>query len=82
MEVDQKWYFSIQDVVQLLSDSSDVKQYLKRMLSKDTELNANQGTICTLVEMVAGDGRKRKIQAANTESLLRMKKSFQSLKRN
>ncbi|MFI5139913.1 MAG: hypothetical protein ACHQIM_18975 [Sphingobacteriales bacterium] len=59
-EVDQKWYFSIQDVVQLLSDSSDVKQYLKRMLSRDRELNANWGTICTLVEMGSRRWKKKK----------------------
>ena len=30
-EADQKWYFSISDVVQILTDSNDVKQYVKRM---------------------------------------------------
>lgn len=30
-EADQKWYFSIQDVVQLLTDTSDVKDYIKKM---------------------------------------------------
>jgi hypothetical protein len=61
-EVEQKWYFSVQDVVKLLSDCNDVKQYVKRMLSRDAELNANWGTICTLVEMEAADGRKRGIK--------------------
>jgi len=71
-ETDQKWYFSVQDVVEVLTDSSDVKQYIKRILSRDEMLKSNWGTICTLVEMVAADGRKRKVQAANAQGLLRI----------
>lgn len=32
-EKDQKWYFSVQDVVEILTDSSDVKQYIKKCLA-------------------------------------------------
>jgi hypothetical protein len=69
---DQKWYFSVQDVLKILTDSMDIKQYIKKMRRRDPELNANWGTICTPVEMIAADGKKRKIQAANTENLLRI----------
>ena len=79
-EAMQQWYFSVQDVVQALTDSKDVKQYVKRMLSREQELNANWGTICTLIEMVAADGKKRKVQAANTENLLRIIQSIPSPK--
>lgn len=71
-ETEQKWYFSVQDVVEVLTDSSDVKQYIKRMISRDAVLKSNWGTICTPVEMVAADGKKRKIQAADTKGLLRI----------
>ncbi len=71
-EQDQKWYFSVQDVLAVLTDSSDVKQYIKKMRSRDPELNANWGTICTPVRMIAADGKKRKIQAANAEGLFRI----------
>ncbi len=64
-EADQKWYFSVQDVVQVLTDSADVKDYIKKMKKRDPQLNTNWGTICPLVEMVAADGKKRKVQAAN-----------------
>jgi DNA-damage-inducible protein D len=60
-EAEQKWYFSIQDVVQLLTDTSDVKDYIKKMKKRDSQLNSNWGTICPLVEMVAADGKKRKV---------------------
>ncbi len=79
-EEEQKWYFSVQDVVEVLTDSSDVKQYIKRMLSRDEQLKSNWGTICTLVEMVAADGKKRKVQAANTQGLLRIIQSIPSPK--
>ena len=34
----------------VLTDSKDPKQYLKKMKSRDPELNSNWGTICTLVQ--------------------------------
>lgn len=79
-EYDQKWYFSVQDVVQLLTDTPDVKDYIKKIKKRDAELNSNWGTICPLVEMVAADGRKRKIQAANAQGLLRIIQSIPSPK--
>ena len=43
---EEKWYFSIVDVVAVLTDSADPKQYIKRMKSRDEGLKANWGTIC------------------------------------
>jgi DNA-damage-inducible protein D len=79
-EADQKWYFSVQDVVQLLTDASDVKDYIKKMKKRETELNSNWGTICPLLEMVAADGKKRKVQSANAQGLLRIIQSIPSPK--
>lgn len=79
-EFDQKWYFSVQDVVQLLSDTTDVKDYIKKMKKRDVELNSNWGTICPLLEMIAADGKKRKVQAANAQGLLRIIQSIPSPK--
>ena len=79
-EAEQKWSFSVQDVVEVLTDSADVKQYIKKMLSRDGQLKSNWGTICTLVEMEAADGKKRKVQAANTQGLLRIIQSIPSPK--
>ena len=59
-EFDQKWYFSVQDVVQLLTNTTDVKDYIKKMKKRDAELNSNWGTNCPLLEMIAADGKKRK----------------------
>jgi DNA-damage-inducible protein D len=79
-EEESKWYFSVQDVVAVLTDSNDVKQYIKRMISRDEMLKSNWGTICTLVDMEAADGKTRKIQAANTEGILRIIQSIPSPK--
>jgi hypothetical protein len=79
-EVEEKWYFSVQDVVSILTETVDAKDYIKKIKKRDLQLNNNWGTICPLVEMVAGDGRKRKIQAADTKGLLRIIQSIPSPK--
>lgn len=79
-EEQEEWYFSVQDVIAVLAESSDPKQYIKKMRARDPELSANWGTICTLVQMLAADGKMRKIQAANTEGLLRIIQSIPSPK--
>lgn len=76
----EEWFFSIEDVVAVLSGSTDPKQYVKRMRSRDAELSSNWGTICTLVEMEAQDGKQRKIMAATTEGVLRIVQSIPSKK--
>ena len=58
----------------------DVKDYIKKMKKRDDSLNSNWGTICPLVEMEAADGKKRKIQAADTKGLLRVIQSIPSPK--
>lgn len=45
----EEWYFSIYDIVEILTDSKDVKQYIKKMRQRDPELNLKWGTICTPV---------------------------------
>ena len=76
----EEWYFSVQDVVEALTDSADPKQYIKKMRTRDPELSSNWGTICTQVQMIAADGKKRKVQAANVEGILRIIQSIPSPK--
>ena len=79
-EEQEEWYFSVQDVVAVLSESTDPKQYIKKMRTRDPQLSANWGTICTPVQMLAADGKQRKVQAANTEGILRIIQSIPSPK--
>ena len=79
----EKWYFSISDIVEVLTDSKDPKQYIKKMKSRDSELKSNWGTICTLVQMTSEDGKKhkrwlhlRKVFSASSNPYLRPKLSL------
>ena len=47
-EEQEKYFFSVADIVQVLTDSVDVKQYIKRLRARDSELNSKWGTIVPL----------------------------------
>ena len=60
----------MQDVVAVLSEITDPKQYIKKMRARDPQLSANWGTICTPVQMPAADGNaagvaRKALQAAH-----------------
>ena len=76
----EKYYFAVADIVQVLTDSNDVKQYIKRMRARDPELNSKWGTICTPVEMPAPDGKRRKTTSADLEGIFRIIQSIPSKK--
>ena len=79
-EEKEQWYFSVVDVVAALTDSSDPKQYIKKMRARDPQLNVNWGTICTPVQMTALDGKSRKITASDIKGLFRLIQSIPSPK--
>lgn len=79
-EENEKWYFSISDVVEILTESQNPKEYIKKLRKRDTELSAKWGTICTPVKMISKDGAFRKIQATDIEGLLRIIQSIPSPK--
>lgn len=79
-EEQEEWYFSVTDVVAALTDSADPKQYIKKMRSRDPELNARWGTICTLTAMTASDGKRYRTNAANLQGIFRIIQSIPSPK--
>ena len=79
-EETEEWYFSVSDVVEVLTDSKDVKQYIKKMRSRDAELNSRWGTICTLTELTATDGKRYKTTVADIAGILRIIQSIPSPK--
>ena len=76
----EQWFFSVIDVVQVLTDSEDVKQYIKKMRKRDPELDARWGTICTPTRMQATDGKYYNTQAATMEGVFRIIQSIPSKK--
>ncbi|MCD6459177.1 Bro-N domain-containing protein, partial [bacterium] len=75
-----QWYFAINDIVEVLTESSDPKQYIKKIRNRDNELNLNWGTICTPLALIADDGKKRKMNCANIEGVFRIIQSIPSKK--
>jgi len=53
-------------MIEALTDSSDPKQYIKRVRQRDLKLNSYWGTICTPLGLLAKDGKRRKINWGNT----------------
>lgn len=76
----EEWFFSVVDTVEVLTDSKDPKDYLKKMRKRDPELDAYVGTNCPLVLMLTPTGKHRKTLAANTEQLFRLIQSIPSKK--
>ena len=76
----EEYFFSVNDIVEVLTESKDVKQYVKRMRSRDPELNSRWGTICTPTRMRAADGKFYKTQAATMKGILRIVQSIPSKK--
>ena len=76
----EKWYFSIVDVVGILTDSLNPNNYwkvLKHRLSKEgSELVTN----CNQLKMLSSDGKKYKTDVADTEQLFRLIQSIPSPK--
>ena len=79
-ESEEKYYFAVMDVVQVLTDSADVKQYIKRLRSRDAELDSVWGTICTPHQFVSTDGKKHAVNCASLEGIFRIIQSVPSKK--
>ena len=76
----EKWYFSVVDVVAVLTDSANPTDYLKKMRKRDPELAAFVGTSCPQVAMLTETGKKRQTLAADTEAIFRIIQSIPSPK--
>jgi DNA-damage-inducible protein D len=75
---EEQWFFAVSDVVQVLTDSVDVKSYIKKMRTRDPELAVNWGTICTPLDVIARDGKKRQENMSNLQGIFRIIQSISS----
>lgn len=76
----EKWFFSVVDVVAVLTDSANPTDYLKKMRKRDPELGSFVGTNCPQVAMLTETGKKRLTLAADTEGMFRIIQSIPSPK--
>ena len=79
-EEQEEWYFSVVDVIAVLTDSSNPTDYLKKMRKRDEQLATYLGTNCPQVAMMGTSGKKRKVLAATVEQILRIIQSIPSPK--
>ena len=79
-EKQEKWYFSVVDVIEILTDSKNPTDYLKKMRKRDKIFGSYIGTSCPQVEMVGSNGKKRKLLSGNVEHILRIVQSIPSSK--
>ena len=79
-EQEEKWYFSIVDVIEVLTESPNPQVYWgvlkKRLLAEGNQTVTN----CNGLKMVAADGKMRMTDVADTEQLLRLIQSIPSPK--
>lgn len=76
----QEWYFSIVDVVQILTDSADGRKYWNKLKQRLKEEGNELVTNCHQLKLKAADGKMRATDVADTEQLLRIIQSIPSPK--
>lgn len=76
----EKWYFSIVDVVAILTDSADARKYWGKLKQRLKAEGNETVTNCHQLKMLAIDGKMRLTDVADTEQLLRLVQSIPSPK--
>jgi len=79
-EEEEKWYFSIVDVVSILTDSSNPNNYWKVLKHRLTKEGSELVTNCNQLKMQSSDGKFYKTDVADTEQLFRLIQSVPSPK--
>ena len=79
-EEQEEWYFSVVDVVRVLTDSPNPQTYWRVMKKRLKDEGNETVTSCNALKMTAADGKKRKTDVATIEQLLRIIQSIPSPK--
>jgi len=78
-DADQKWYFAIADVIQVLTDTPNPTDYIKKMRKRDEEIFKGWGQFVTPL-YIETTGGKQQVNCANAQGLLRIIQSIPSPK--
>lgn len=76
----ENWYFSIVDVIAVLTDSADARNYWKVLKSRLKKEGNESVTNCNQLKMKSADGKYYKTDCATTEQLFRLIQSIPSPK--
>lgn len=76
----EEWYFSVVDVIRILTDSPNPQTYWRVMKKRLKDEGNETVTNCNALKMSAADGKKRMTDVATTEQLLRIIQSIPSPK--
>ncbi len=79
-ETEEKWYFSVVDVVLILTNSPDPKDYWYRMKKREKLSGIELSTICRQLKLESSDGKKYETDCADVQGLLRIIQSIPSPK--
>jgi len=79
-DVEEKWYFSIVDVCEVLTESKDAAAYWRKLKQRLKEEGNETVTNCHALKLQAADGKMRKADVADTEQLFRLIQSIPSPK--
>ena len=78
---DDEWYFSVVDIIAVLTDSANPRDYWYRMKRREKESSGIQlSTLCRQLKLPASDGKTYKTDVVNTESAFRVIQSIPSPK--
>ena len=76
----EKYYFSIVDVIQVLTDTPNARKYWSVLKTRLKQEGSELATNCSQLKMPAADGKKYLTDVADTEQLLRLIQSVPSKK--
>jgi DNA-damage-inducible protein D len=78
-EAEELWYFSVVDVVEILTDSTNPRDYwFKMKIRISTDDGLELSTICRQLKLMAADGKMRQTDVSNVQNLLRIIQSIPS----
>ncbi len=79
-DVEEKWYFSVVDVVEILTESPNPRNYWKVLKHRLKKEGNETVTNCNQLKLLAEDGKMRKTDVADTEQVFRLIQSIPSSK--